>query len=76
MGSMGSGMKVINVPVPNGVDEETFKRIVLGISRRLEESHKRLQELDELLKDSELSDDEAIEMGRELKRRARERGWY
>lgn len=69
-------MKTITINIPEEVDEKTFKKIVEGIVNRLLKSKERLKELDEILKESELTDEDAVELGRLLKKRAREKGWY
>ncbi|GEM_PF-6732844 len=69
-------MKTITINIPEEVDEKTFKKIVEGIANRLLKSKERLKELDEILKESELTDEDAVELGRLLKKMAREKGWY
>ncbi len=69
-------MKTITIDIPEEVDEKTFKKIVEGIANRLLKSKERLKELDEILKESELTDEDAVELGRLLKKKAREKGWY
>jgi len=69
-------MKTITIDIPEEVDEKTFKKIVEGIANRLLKSKERLKELDEILKESELTDEDAVELGRLLKKMAREKGWY
>ncbi|WP_457754374.1 hypothetical protein [Thermococcus sp.] len=69
-------MKTITINIPEEVDEKTFRKIVEGIANRLLKSKERLKELDEILKESELTDEDAVELGRLLKKRAREKGWY
>ncbi|MFA4702067.1 hypothetical protein [Pyrococcus kukulkanii] len=69
-------VKTITIMIPDDIDEETFKRIVEGIARRLIISKRRLEELNKILKNSELTDEDAIELGRLVKKRAREKGWY